>query len=365
MATIGEPAASEPVDVAMARAEARQLRYEAARNAFALKMAALHDLSLELSLADNVDELCRRAIILGHRVLGYDRIGIWFIDPSDPGLLYGSFGTDEEGRIRDERGVRYRRSLETLPEGFYDGKEPIYYMGNGPCFNERHEEVGSAERALALLWDGRKVIGEIWVDNLVTKRSIDGGSLELLVRYARIVGSLSSLKRVQAELMLLASTDSLTGVVNRRTVLVVLEKQFILAARKGDNLAVIFCDLDGLKDVNDRLGHAAGDEYIKIASTALLNSLRDSDTVGRLGGDEFLLVLPDCDAAGAALIDARISAAVAEANAGEKPFIVSISKGTATFGELKATGTVQTTKALIELADRRMYEAKRKPRPAS
>ena len=338
------------------------MRYEAARNAFALKMAALHDLSLDLSMADNVDELCRRAVILGQRVLGYDRIGIWFIDPSDPALLYGSYGTDEDGHIRDERGVRYRRSQAALPEGFYDGKEPVYYMGSGPCFNERHEEVGTAERALALLWDGRKVTGEIWVDNLVTKRSIDGGSIELLVRYARIVGSLSSLKRVQAELMLLASTDALTGIVNRRTVLVVLEKQFILAARKGDNLAVICCDLDGLKDINDTLGHAAGDEYIKIAISALLDSLRESDTVGRLGSDEFLIVLPDCDAEGADIIDARIEAAISAANSREKPFSLSISRGIATCGEIKAGCTAVSTKALLELADRRMCEAKRQPR---
>jgi diguanylate cyclase (GGDEF)-like protein len=362
MSIMDKEPGSNAGESAEARKEAKQLRYEAARNAFALKMAALHDLSLDLSLADDVDELCRRAVILGQRVLGYDRIGIWFTDAADPGLLYGSFGTDESGRLRDERGIRYRRSEEALPEGFYDGKEPVYYMGVGPCFNERHEEVGTAERALALLWDGRKVIGEIWVDNQVTQRAIDGGSIELLVRYARIVGSLSSLKRVQAELMLLASTDALTGVVNRRTVLVVLEKQFILAARKGDNLAIIFCDLDGLKDVNDRLGHEAGDDYIKMASSALLESLRESDTVGRLGGDEFLIVLPDCDEEGAAVIDARIEAAVAVANVGENPFTLAISRGIATCNELKASNSTVSTKALMELADRRMYEAKRRPR---
>jgi diguanylate cyclase (GGDEF)-like protein len=335
-------------------------------------MAALHDLSLDLSLADDVDDLCRRAVDLGQRVLGFDRIGIWFVDSADSALLYGSYGTDEEGRIRDERGVKYRRSEESLPGGFYDGKEPIYYMGAGPCFNERHEVVGTAERALALLWDGRKVIGEIWVDNLVTKRSIDGGSLELLVRYARIVGSLSSLKRVQAELMLLASTDALTGIVNRRTVLVVLEKQFSLASRKGDDLAVIFCDIDGLKTVNDNMGHAAGDQFIKLASSALLDSLRDCDTVGRLGGDEFLIVLPDCDSAGAALIDARIEAALARVNAGPKPFPISLSRGIATRRELESAEAghgeipagapgpaVVSAQALVELADSRMYEAKR------
>jgi diguanylate cyclase (GGDEF)-like protein len=341
------------------RADASLRRFEAARNAFAFKMAALHDLSMELSLVDDVDELCRRAVELGQRVLGFDRIRILFVDAADPALLLGSYGMDVAGRIRDERGIQYRRSAEALPEGFYESKEPVYYMGAGPCYDERHQAVGEAERALALLWDGRKVVGEIWVDNLVTRRPIDGGSIELLVRFARIVGSLSSLKRVQAELMRLSSTDALTGVVNRRTVLVVLEKQFSLATRKGDDLAVIYCDLDGLKAVNDTLGHAAGDEYIKIASSILLDSLRDCDTVGRLGGDEFLIVLPDCDLAGASLIEARIEAAAAEVNSAPRLFEVSISRGIATCGELENACNDLSTQALIDLADRRMYEAKR------
>ena len=338
------------------------MRYEAARNAFALKMAALHDISLELALAEDVDELCRKAVVLGQRVLGFDRIGIWFIDAADPALLFGSFGTDEAGRVRDERGVRYRRSTEALPAGFYEGKEPVYYLGPGPCFNERHEEVGTAERALALLWDGRKVTGEIWVDNLVSKRGIDGGTIELLVRYARIVGSLSSLKRVQAELRLLSSTDELTGVVNRRTALVVLEKQFGLAARKSEQLSVIFCDIDGLKAVNDGMGHTVGDQYIKVACHAILGSLRDSDTLGRLGGDEFLVILPDCGADGAAIIDARIEKALAETNAGMNPFAVAISRGRASMAELGEACAELSPQALVDLADRRMYESKRTAR---
>jgi diguanylate cyclase (GGDEF)-like protein len=338
----------------------KSLRYEAARNAFALKMAVLHDISLELSLAEDVDELCRKAVVLGQKVLGFDRIGIWFVDAADPALLFGSFGTDEAGRLRDERGIRYRRSEEALPVGFYEGKEPVYYLGQGPCFNEKHEEVGSAERALALLWDGRKVTGEIWADNLVSKRSIDGGTIELLVRYARIVGSLSTLKRVQAELRLLSSTDELTGVVNRRTGLVVLEKQFGLAARKSEDLSVIFCDIDGLKAVNDGMGHAAGDQYIKVACHALLGALRDSDTLGRLGGDEFIVILPDCGPEGVAIIDKRIEGALAEANAGMNPFAVAISRGLASMSELSSACAELSPQALVDLADRRMYETKRK-----
>jgi diguanylate cyclase (GGDEF)-like protein len=349
-----------------AAADAKARKFEAARNAFALKMAALHDLSLDLSLADDVDDLCRRAVGLGHRILGFDRIGIWFIDPLDSALLYGSYGTDETGLIRDERGVAYRRSEETLPAGFYEGREPVYYMGVGPCFNERHEVVGSAEKALALVWDGRKVIGEIWVDNLMTQRAIDGGSLELLVRFARIVGYLTSLKRVQAELRQLSAMDELTGVVNRRTVLVILEKQFSLTIRRGGNLSIVFCDLDDLKGVNDRHGHSIGDDYIKTACSALASAIRDSDTVGRFGDDEFLIVLPDCDAEGAALIDARIEAAVAAINGGASPkaYPVSISRGLANLGELEAAGMEKKPQALIELADARMFEAKGRRRKA-
>ena len=348
--------------------QGKRQNFEAARNAFALKMAALHDLSLDLSLAEDVDDLCRRAVGLGHRILGYDRIGIWFADPDDPALLFGSYGTDEAGLIRDERGVGYRRSDETLPAGFYEGREPVYYLGEGPCFNERHEVVGSGEKALALIWDGHKVIGEIWVDNLLSQRAIDGGSLELLVRFARIVGYLTSLKRVQAELRRLSAMDELTGIVSRQTVLVVLEKQFNLTARKGESMAVIYCDLDGLKGVNDRQGRSVGDDYIKAVCSMLTAAIRDSDTVGRLGGDEFLIVLPDCDAEGAALIDGRIASAAAAANGSSnpRPYEVSISRGVALFGELKASGKEHPKpdmQALVDLAETRMYEAKAKREP--
>jgi diguanylate cyclase (GGDEF)-like protein len=158
--------------------------------------------------------------------------------------------------------------------------------------------------------------------------------------------------------------DELTGIVNRRTALVVLEKQFNLATRKGEDLAVIYCDLDDLKGVNDGYGHAAGDECIKTACGILASSIRDSDTVGRLGGDEFLIVLPDCDAAGAAIIDSRIGDAIAAANEKGKarPYPVAISRGIARLRELPAPeqgGSHRKPQELVDLADARMYEAKR------
>jgi len=326
---------------------------------FAVRLAALHDLTVDLSCAAGLDGLCEQAVGLGRRVLGLDRIGIWFVDPLDPGNIRGSFGIDEAGRVRDERGVRLRRSASSLPPDFYEGKEPVYYMGRAPCFGDHLNVVGEAEKALALLWDGRKVIGEIVVDNLISQRPIEGGQLELLVRFARMVGFLASFKLEQAELERLSGTDELTGIVNRRTVVLVLEKQLSLSLRNGRPLSVAFVDLDGLKRVNDAFGHAAGDEYIRASCDVLTRAVRVSDTIGRLGGDEFLAVLPDCDEEGIGVVGARLRALVDAWNAsGDRGYAMSLSAGFAMSKELAQGGARPTASALVDLADSRMYAEK-------
>jgi len=339
---------------------------EAARNAFALKMAALHDLSLDLVLAEDQAQLCQRAVEQGRSILGIDRIGIWFADPEDPAVLYGSFGVDESGNIRDEREARYRRSEEALPPDFYEGREPVYYMGPGPCFDHKHEVVGSGEKALALIWDGRTVIGEIWVDNLLSQKPIDGGSLELLVRFARIVGYLTSFKRVQAELKALSEPDDPSGIANRRTVLLVLEKQIHLAARRNERLATIYCRLKGLRETGAEEGREAVNRYLQAVGAALTASVRDCDTVGRIGADSFLVVLPDCDAKGAALIDERIGRTLARTELPRKspgegaegltavePLGVALARGIALSEELRDTSSPEIAQALVDLAQSR------------
>jgi diguanylate cyclase (GGDEF)-like protein len=334
-------------------------------DSFVYKLAALHDLSVELSLAGGIDDLCEKAVRLGRSILGFDRISIRFVDRNDSGLLHGSFGVDEAGRVRDERGVRHRRSEEPLPPGFYEGKEPVYFLGQAPCFGDRMNVVGEADKALALLWDGRQVIGEMSIDNVITKRPIGGGELDLLVRFARMVGFLASFKLEQRELSRLSGTDELTGIVNRRTVLLVLDKQLGLSIRSQRVLSIAFVDLDGLKAVNDAFGHAAGDEYIREACEVLTKALRTTDTIGRLGGDEFIAVLPECDSQGVAAIERRTRALVDEWNeAGGHRYPMSLSMGFAMSREIAASGAQPNATALIELADSRMYDDKARRKAA-
>ena len=90
----------------------------------------------------------------------------------------------------------------------------------------------------------------------------------------------------------LAAHDSLTGLINRHTLRSELEAQLAATRRSGVRFGLLYLDLDGLKAVNDRFGHSAGDELIRGAANALLKSFRGTDIIGRVGGDEFVVVCP-------------------------------------------------------------------------
>lgn len=115
------------------------------------------------------------------------------------------------------------------------------------------------------------------------------------------------------ELVALGTLDPLTGLPNRRSIFGELHKAFDLARRHGRPLSVILCDLDHFKRVNDELGHPAGDEVLKAFGARVRGVLRESDSAGRIGGEEFLLVLPETDLEGARWLAERVRNALAQA----------------------------------------------------
>lgn len=164
-----------------------------------------------------------------------------------------------------------------------------------------------------------------------------------------------SLLVVEAEELREASaTDALTGLLNRRGLL--LRGEPLLSAERaaGRSTAVIFADLDGLKSVNDRLGHEMGDRLIRAAADALRAVTREGDLCARIGGDEMVVVACGCDEPGVAAFAARLDRATAE-GAGALPFTLSLSIGHA----LAPASSGGSLEALIAAADARMYEVKR------
>ena len=150
--------------------------------------------------------------------------------------------------------------------------------------------------------------------------------------------------------------DPLTRTWNRGAIEEVLERELARAEREGHPLAVIMADLDDFKLVNDTHGHPAGDEVLRGVVGEMRSTLRPYDAIGRFGGEEFLVVLPNCDRPTALVIAERMRARVAASawwGAGG-PFRVTMSLGVATTAP-DGPGDAQ---ALVSAADRALYRAK-------
>ena len=145
-----------------------------------------------------------------------------------------------------------------------------------------------------------------------------------------------------------ARSDPLTGLANRAAFLEACFKEIKRASRHSGKLAVAMMDLDGFKGYNDQHGHLAGDELLKGITQRLQVGRRATDLVARYGGDEFALLLPETDAAGAVTLTERLCHGVARAH---PPMTLSI--GVAVYPE---DGT--STESLLSRADRRLYQAK-------
>jgi diguanylate cyclase (GGDEF)-like protein len=155
-----------------------------------------------------------------------------------------------------------------------------------------------------------------------------------------------------AELQEAASHDPLTGVLNRRAFDPLLERETGRAREAGLALSLIVVDVDHFKRVNDRLGHAGGDEALRLVADVLVAERRSGDLVARLGGEEFGVVLLGADAEEAADVADRIGALLASRTAGHAAPL------TLSAGVAALEGPIRTADQLLVAADRALYAAK-------
>lgn len=185
-----------------------------------------------------------------------------------------------------------------------------------------------------------------------------GAILGLLREIEGLRAELEANNRRIAELEDLADRDPLTPVVNRRAFVRELDRAKAYADRYGGGASLIYLDLNGMKDINDRFGHAAGDRALLMVAETLAANVRSSDLVGRLGGDEFGVILSRASHRAAEekadMLMQLIGGLAIESSAG--PIPVSVSYGIA---ELKAHDNAA---AALAAADREMYQRKKKAR---
>ena len=176
-----------------------------------------------------------------------------------------------------------------------------------------------------------------------------------------VLAALERAERTETELRYLADHDSLTGLLDRRRFRAELDQFVSFSARYGGQGAMMIIDIDGLKLVNDSLGHQAGDNLIRQIAAIMRERVRTTDIVARLSGDEFAVLMPQTDVTGAMKLAEELRAEVAEnARPAPEAEAATISVGIAMFGR-KPRGSAE---GVLVAADQAMYTAKEeRPQP--
>jgi diguanylate cyclase (GGDEF)-like protein len=197
---------------------------------------------------------------------------------------------------------------------------------------------------------GGEVIGSVLVEHGRRLKPAERAELETSVSEAApLIGNLRNV--VIAEMR--AVTDALTGLANTRAVHETAKRMAAQASRTLTPLAAVLFDLDHFKQINDTYGHAKGDDVLAAVGDALAHSIRDSDFVGRYGGEEFLALLPDTDAQGAVRVAEKLRQTIASVRVEELGGRLSASFGVAVLPD--HAGEVDQ---LLRCADRALYLAK-------
>jgi two-component system, cell cycle response regulator len=187
--------------------------------------------------------------------------------------------------------------------------------------------------------------------------------LELQIRLSsmlRIKVLTDQLERAKAELAELAVTDPLTGLHNRRHLFQEMEREFARAQRYSRPLACYMIDIDHFKRVNDTFGHQVGDRVLALMAEVIRGTVRNTDIVGRFGGEEFMILAPETPAEAGMVLAERVRQKVAERTEAAQPDVprITVSVGLATTEHPRASNATE----LVRLADEALYRAKNEGR---
>jgi diguanylate cyclase (GGDEF)-like protein len=241
----------------------------------------------------------------------------------------------------EEMQARLSREIEVYPSQL---------NGRGPLAWNRHSLL------VPLRDGGGALLGVIWADNPCDRLVPSADRLQALRIFANDASAALVSGRHLGELRFLADHDPLTRLLNRRAFMNRLDGEVARAQRYARSFGLVIADLDEFKQLNDRHGHAAGDEALVAFANVLVESLRKPDDAFRIGGDEFAVLVSEATEEDARRVVARVETLLGNLAAGGQPWASALS---ASFGCAACPGDADDAQTLFRLADEALYDAKR------
>jgi diguanylate cyclase (GGDEF)-like protein len=241
----------------------------------------------------------------------------------------------------DQARVRLRSEIDVFPSQL---------NGRGPWAWNRHWLIVPLQDG-----DGA-LLGIIWVDNPSDRLVPSADRLQALRIFANDAAAALVSGKHLGELRFLADHDPLTRLLNRRAFVSRLEGEVARAVRYDRSFGLVVADLDDFKQLNDRFGHASGDEALVAFANVLVESLRKPDNAFRIGGDEFAILVAEATEEDTRQVVARVEALLEELAAGGEPWAAKLS---ASFGCAACPEDANDPQTLFRLADEAQYDAKR------
>ena len=270
---------------------------------------------------------------------------------------YALLTVDADGRARDwnasvER-VTGRGSVATVGQAY-----SVFYPDDAMDPTGVSDRLSEADRSGWSLdegWRQRADGSRYWGSCLIAPLHAQGEVLPEDRAYSLVIRDVSDRRDASEALRRAVACDHLTGLANRRALFEACELELHRWRRAPRPLSMVLIDADHFKAINDRLGHAAGDAVLRHLAAALVATFRTMDVVARLGGEEFVVLLPGCSEQAAMAVAQRLcdSIAASAVDVGGTPVHYTVSVGVATMD-----AAVDGVEAFVERADKAMYAAK-------
>lgn len=226
------------------------------------------------------------------------------------------------------------------------------------CHAKHGYKVGDVRGGISISFDIEDIENKLESNIIViTLLGLVCITILLVIIYFFTLKLMKRISEARERIETMAITDELTGLFNRRHVMVRFAEEFARSKRVGGDLCCIMVDIDNFKVINDEYGHLAGDEILREVSKLIKNTTRKYDIVGRYGGEEFLIVLPDTNLENAGNLAERMRMNVKE-NWNEKRGLTVVKSVTISLGVTYMIGKDATIDDILKRADESLYQAK-------